>query len=131
MKTLELVKTNFKVVAIDQTSHWSERLQELCGKIETVYLVDCGFVTHCCELTPSYDLTPLYYIIDKDVSEEIQEEVMNEIGKEENQYFHVTFINSLKSVNVNNNIEVEDSECDEYKEHFAEVEEYVRCNHQI
>ena len=132
METIELVGTNFKVVAIDQTRHWDEQLQKLAGKIEAVYLVDCAFVTHCCELTPSYALTPLYYIAEEEVSDNIKEIIDAELSNEdETQYFHLTFINSLKTIKVDNNIEVENSECEEYKEHFAEMLEYVKCNHQI
>ena len=132
METTELVKTNFKVVAIDQTHHWNEKVQKLAGKIETVYLVDCAFVTHCCELTPSYALTPLYYVTEESVSDKVKDIIDAELGNEdETQYFHLTFINSLKKVNVDNDIEVDDSECEEYKEHFAEMLEYVKCNHQI
>ena len=132
MDTPILNKSNFKVVAIDQTKYWNERLKDLCGTIQTVYLVDCSVVTYCCEINPSYALTPLYYIIDKDVSDEVHEEVMNELANEEEvQYFKIPFINSLKSVEVNNDIEFEKSESEEYKEHFEEILEYVKCNHQI
>ena len=44
---------DIKVVAIDETHHWREDIQEAAGKIYRLYLVDFSTKTHIAEWTPS------------------------------------------------------------------------------
>lgn len=133
METTEKNKTLFKVVAIDETQYWDEALQQRCGTISTVYLFDAGVVNYCCSPVAMYALTPLYYITDKDIDDNTAEILQNTFNEVETEirYFTVTDINKMKTVDVNNNIEFDTSESEEYREHFDELEEYCKCNHQI
>lgn len=49
----------FKYVKIDETKFWNEKLVRELGpgaKLIATYVFNAAEVTHCCELTPSYDL---------------------------------------------------------------------------
>lgn len=137
METTTKSKTLFKVIALDETKHWKDDIASLCGKIETVYLYDAGVVTYPCSLTACYALTPLYYITENETDDSMDELLMNTFNEVETQvrYIAVTDIHKLeKKVEcefVGHDIEVDDFDSEEYREHFAEVEEYCKCNHQI
>lgn len=130
-------KTLFKVIAIDETEHWDSNIASLCGKIKTVYLYDAGVVTYCCSLVACYALTPLYYITENEVDDNMDELLLNTFNETETQvkYVAVTDINKLEEVTesefVGQDIEVDDFDGEEYRAQFAEVEEYCKCNHQI
>lgn len=126
----ETLKTDFRVVAIDETRHWSKDIQKACGTIKTVYLFDKSVITNCCEITPSYALTPLYYIAENDISDEMHETLQNELT-DEVSYFHCSVIDELETETPENNIEFESSESEEYTEHFDEMFEYCNGNHLI
>jgi len=126
----EVLKTDFRVVAIDETRHWSKEIQEACGTIETVYLYDSSVRVNCCELTPSYALTPLYFNTENEISDEMHEKLHNELS-DEISYFHCRVIDELESETTENNIDFESSESEEYVEHFEEMREYCNGNHLI
>ena len=131
MKTSELIKSDIRVVAIDETRHWDEAIQKACGTIKTVYMYDSSVQTRCCEVTPSYYLTPLYYVIENEVSDEVYEMVNENLANEEPIYMHCGVVDGLESVSTKNNFEFESSEDEEYKEQFEEVREYLNGNHLI
>ena len=135
METKTAYITDIHVVAIDETAHWTDKkLVKKCGKISTVYMFDKSVTTNCCELTPSYELTPLYYITEKQVSDEIHEELQDIFWKTETEprYFHCNGIDKMKTVKCNQSeFEFETADSDEYKEHFEEMKEYLNGNHLI
>jgi hypothetical protein len=137
METTTKSKTLFKVIALDETEHWTNDIASLCGKIETVYLYDAGVVTYPCSLTACYALTPLYYITENETDDSMDELLMNTFNEVETEvrYIAVTDIHKLEDKVecefVGHDIEVDDFDGEEYREHFAEVEEYCKCNHQI
>lgn len=55
------VKPNFKVVAIETTEHWSDRVTAL-GKVLEVYFYDANKSVHCCSMTGSAECHFLYCI---------------------------------------------------------------------
>lgn len=134
METKTTYITDIHVVAIDETAHWKEEMVKICGKISTVYMFDKSVVTRCCEATPSYELNPLYYITENEVSDEVYEELMNTFNQVEDEprYFHCSGIDTMKTVKcTQSEFEFEDSDTDEYKEHFEQMREYLNGNHLI
>ena len=131
METLELIKSDIRVVAIDETRHWTEELQKVCGTIKTVYMYESSVVTRLCEPTPSYYLTPLYYVIENEVSDEVWEKVNENLVHEEPKYMHCRVVDDLESISSEQELEFESSESEEYNSHFEEVREYLNGNHLI
>jgi len=70
------VKPKFALVKLDETAHWSADVQEKVGRIFGVYLVDLNSATHCCEITPSYEL------------HFVESQWTNEIPEDESERFH-------------------------------------------
>jgi hypothetical protein len=124
-----LLKSDIRVVAIDETRHWSQDIQDACGKIETVYMYDSAVQTHCCEITPSYELTPLYYVTEKEISDELFDSMRNEEMNE--IYMHCRVVDELESISSEQGFDFESSEDDEYKEEFESARDYLNGNHLI
>ena len=122
-----LLTTEFRVVAIDETRYWSEEIQKACGTIKAVYMYDSSVTTNLCEITPSYELTPLYYITENDISDELHGEMASE--DMESIYMHCNVVDDLESIETENGFDFESSEDEEYKDGFEEVREYLNCNH--
>jgi len=105
----------YKAVAIDETKHWVDSISKSAGKIFCVCIYNSEEVTHCCEITPSYYLIPIYSYCENEVSEEIKEEIIcNDIL--EPFYVHCSSIDSMQNVDAGN-FETED-----------EAHEQNRCN---
>jgi hypothetical protein len=47
------------ILLLDETEYWRSDIQKACKKIFGVYLYSPDEVTHCCELTPSYECHPM------------------------------------------------------------------------
>jgi hypothetical protein len=47
-------RNRFVAIAIDETEYWSEEIQQIAGKIESVYLVNLKMPTHLCEFAISF-----------------------------------------------------------------------------
>jgi len=124
-----LLKSEIRVIAIDETRHWSKEIQEACGKIETVYMYDSSVTTNLCEITPSYELTPLYYVTENEISDELHSDMMQE--DMEPMYMHCNVVDDLESLASSQEFDFESSEDEEYKENFEEAREYLNCNHLI
>ncbi len=131
MENATLINSDIKVVAIDETHQWDKSIQEVCGTIKTVYMFESSVVTHCCELTPSYYLTPLYYVIENEVSDEVFDTVNDNLVNEEPMYMHCRVVDELETIDSEQEFDFESSESEEYKEYFEEVREYLNCNHLV
>ena len=124
------ISTDFRVILIDETEHWTDELKEICGTISTAYLYDNAVDVYCAELTPSKELTPLYYVIGNEVSDEVRELVEESFGQEE-----IRYVKLLPEVDRNEakqptcNFEFTDARSEEYREEFDEIEEACKCNH--
>ena len=129
METPTLLKSDIRVIAIDETRFWKKEIQDACGKIETVYMYDSSVTTNLCEITPSYELTPLYYVTEKEISDELfdsmRSEEMNEI------YMHCNVVDELESISSSQGFDFESYGSDEYKEELESAREYLNGNHLI
>ena len=128
METTDILKSDIRVVAIDE-NYWTEEIAKACGNIQCVYIYDASVQIRLCEVTPSYELIPLYYITENEISDELHSQMMNE--DMDVMYVHCYQVDKMESISANNDIEFESSDSEEYKEHFEEVKEYVNCNHLI
>jgi len=131
MGTIEQKTSDIRVVAIDETRHWDRAIQSVCGKIQTIYMYDSSVQTHCCELTPSYELTPLYYVIENEVSDSARETVDENLASEEPIYMHCNVVDEMETISSEQGFDFDSSEDDEYKDSFEETREYLNCNHLI
>lgn len=131
--------TDFKVVEIDETQHWSDAIKSKVSKIFTVYLYDASVVTNCCEVTPSYELTPLYYSVefpensDEKENKEVQEAIDREFPNQSVEYMHCSFVEAQEhapdaSVKYRNK-RIVGRTSQFYNDHFENTREYLCCNH--
>jgi hypothetical protein len=49
-----MIAPDYRVIAIDETSNWDEKIVAITGRIAGVYVVNFAEVTHLCSLTGSY-----------------------------------------------------------------------------
>ncbi len=131
-------KTDIQIVLVDETYGWSDKIKNQVGKIYTAYIYDKSVATHCCEITPSYELVPLYYsteFAEHKYSEAVEEEIQNEFHNAEPIYMHCSAVEKLEHANVNHfknmNKMFVGRESDAYKKFMADNEEYFKCNHAI
>lgn len=128
-------KTKFRVVELDESDGWNEDiLKAVGGKITTVYLYDEGIKTHCCELTPSYYLIPLYHLTPnfplEDNNEDREHSRMEVDGYIEMKPIYVHCGNITPS---NIDISYLDKKYKKpygkrYNKILDEVEDYLKCN---
>ena len=126
------MKTDLKLVKIDVTHNWNEDyLKEInSGKVYDICLYDSNQVTHCCEITPSYWLVPLYSETENHLEDEQWEDFMNN-NTLDPFYNHCSATETLNHIDDLSecNFEYEKSEDEkEYFEQFEEVEDDLRCN---
>lgn len=81
--------TTFRVVEIDQTSHWVDYIAKY-GPIYGLFFYDPNQVTYLCEMTPSHYL---YWIedfsdFDGEVPEDIQDDIFTGATDDQNIYIH-------------------------------------------
>lgn len=66
-----------KLVILDQTQNWRDDIVALAGgQIFQTYLFDADEQTYCCELTPSYELHPLYSTPVKYIKDDVAREAL-------------------------------------------------------
>jgi hypothetical protein len=90
---------NFKVVVLDETSNWSDKMvKKAGGKIFASYLYDSAQAVNLCELTPSYNLCHLF---STPLVDDEQHSVQDLIGEEDShcanndKYIHCCSIDAL------------------------------------
>lgn len=93
------VLPHFKIVVMDETEYWSADFKERAGKIFRAYLFDSTRHVHCCEVTPSYELYPLYSTPLKGDDDEgnFSAEINTEEAKNgfDVRYYHVRVIDGM------------------------------------
>ena len=117
--------------------YWSSEIRHQVGKVYCVYLYDKSVVTHCAELTPSYELRPLYYttgLATHQIDESIDEMIQNEFANEQDvKYMHCSEVLRHEHYPMEKmlalNKDVEGRDTDEYKELVESTIEYFKCNH--
>lgn len=126
------IATHFKVVAIDETHFWSDRIQKEAGKIEQVYLYDESTCVNMCEITPSFRLIPLYFITENQISDELHEEMMGEPSEE--TYVHVNQLKGNDLMDLRKfglNFRYTNVESQHYRDGEERTVEYLTCNHPL
>jgi hypothetical protein len=85
----------FGVVAIDETSDWSEKYRQSCGRIFTVYFYCLDEETHCCSVTGCYFLIPIDLFCEKEISEELRDEMEAAMSSNDSIYVACNKIDAL------------------------------------
>jgi len=131
------IKPKFRVVAIDETEHWSDDIKAQ-GKVWGVYLVDMNRYTYCCELTPSLELHFLYYVAipkkrtkDRKVADDFQDLV-----DENYPHSDTSYVGTNQKFSRIRKVDLTESDkktlADEgYEVLHKDVVEYLRANHYI
>ena len=142
MKTTAIKKrstlTDIQIIEIDQTYAWSDKIKEQVDKIFTVYLYDKSVTTNCAELTPSYELHPLYYNVTykptQERNEELEDEIDDEFSEEGEIYMHCHSIDKLTHADMSrmkNNKRFVGRKSPAYDRFIEEIKEYYICYHII
>ncbi|HEC72599.1 MAG: hypothetical protein ACTSW7_00595 [Candidatus Thorarchaeota archaeon] len=98
----------FKAVKIDETRHWNEKFREKFGITEMVgvYVFNPNEATHCCELTPSYELLFVHTQSDWDIelNEDEREEMYDGINDSDTDqdsiYMHCSSVDRMETVDI-------------------------------
>ena len=127
-------RTDFKLVAIDETTHWREDIATACGKIVGVYMYNKNEHTFLCELAPSYSLIHLYSFAEREISDAIEEELMNgDSLSNDATYVHVSLIEQMQTQTAPRNLNgtYYENGGRKYRDIMMIAEEYLKCNRQI
>ena len=118
---------DFRLIALDETRGW--HLPEHEGtyeRIETVYLYDANRPVHLCEITPSYELFPLYcHAVGESVPEELEELMLSDIDAYDPTYMHCSAVDRMVKILCN---PIGDDYEDDYETIQERYEEHYRCN---
>ena len=92
-----VVLPQFRLRIVDVTKHCSDEFKALAGKVKQVFIFDANRHVHCCEITPSYEMEPLYltaknYHDDEKLNDKLGEMLM-ENNAEDAEYHHVHNVN--------------------------------------
>lgn len=124
---MSAMQTDFCLYKQDETQYWTKDVTREAVKVYAVYLINRNSCTYCCEITPSYEATILYYYTDEHVSDEVDELIRDATDQGEVSYFHVGgFTDHDFTVLSPCNSEYKTEE--EYRELMEEVIEGERCN---
>lgn len=122
---------DIQLIAIDETRHWSKDVVQLAGDVFRVYAYDANRVTHCCEVTPSYELYPVVLEASNCPASEDKRERLDEMLRSVQQdpiYMHCRSVD-LMSRKFRRPYHVIDRLLDDtYDEQFERVLEEIRCN---
>lgn len=95
----------FRVLLLDETENWQEDIVKAAGgQILGVYLYNPNSVTHCCELTPSFDLifmnsVPLEYPEDETARDVLQMDLLEGNAQcESDIYMHCHDVDKLPHI---------------------------------
>lgn len=91
------MRINF--VKIEETLDWVESIQKVAGKLYGVYAYNPRVVTHCCEITPSYECIRVDTVTENFVDDDTFGDILQWQGDGEVSYFHTSFIDSIKKPN--------------------------------
>lgn len=125
----EKVKPHFRIFVRNESGLWTKEFVERAGgAIYRAYLYDATLVVHCCEITPSYQLIPLYttpFVSDDEgkIDEEIRLAEDDEVI-----YIHCHVLNLQPADNFYDCGAWEQEEDETYDQLVERVEEHYRCN---
>ena len=95
IETQAPVLPHFKVVVLNETEYWSDEIRARAGLIYQAYLFDANRHVHCCEITPSYELYPLYATPQNDDDDGTIATELATAGDSEVTYMHVRRLDKL------------------------------------
>lgn len=122
-------RSNWKIVAIEQTSYWNPEIVEKTGRLFGTFLFDASRQVHCCELTPSYEMHFIETLAENMIDDETDAMIRDAdiVGQNEVEYWHCHSVDSWPADHfVVLGPNDDDYETDE--EELEEMLEYVRCN---
>ena len=79
----------FGLFAVDITRDLGEECLEKFGRVFEISISDC-MATNCCELPLSYYLEPVEYQAEKELDDDLHEELLALLIHAEGGYYHVT-----------------------------------------
>lgn len=100
---------NFRVVKINDTQAWNEKFRRNyhIKNIFSVYVFNPNEATHCCELTPSYELNFVHSDVECeiDLDEDMREEMWEEVSQgdcycDPISYMHCSSIDRMKTIDI-------------------------------
>ena len=108
------MKTQWTVIAIDETRYWSEDIVAKAGRLYGIYLYDANRHVYCCEITPSYELELIETVWTHNTqNERLQMDVLE--GDAQNEkvcYYHCSGVNhwddKWKQTLTNHDVEYEE-----------------------
>ncbi|MGF6603989.1 hypothetical protein P3T23_008744 [Paraburkholderia sp. GAS448] len=122
---------DIQLVVIDETRYYSDDVLYLAGKVFQVYAYDANRVTHCCEVTPSYQLHPVATQALNCPESEEEREKIDEMLRSELQdviYMHCRTV-EVMSDKYRRAHHMIDRDLDEtYDKQLESVLEHIRCN---
>ena len=92
------------IVYLDETGDWGEEIIKRTGRILTVYVYNKHEVTYACEITPSYWLVPVGFVVQHDVPDEggcegtLEDDLRRALSDMEGMYMHCSDIDGLPAV---------------------------------
>lgn len=96
------MKRKFVLIKLDETKYWNKgTVLVKVGRIFGLYAADLSSITHCCELTPSYELNFVKSECKCDYTDEVDWELIDDYiitGNAERElvsYVHCSSINAL------------------------------------
>lgn len=137
---------DLRIVVVDETPIWSSDVVDRAGKVYCTYAYDAQRVTHACEITPSFEMTPLYstplrYLEDEAKREALEEDLRDGQARagDDVQYMHSRRAEAMPSTHVMAwGCEAIDPEEwlrsatagpeDSYRMQFDALVEQLRCN---
>ena len=127
------------ILLLDETEYWRSDIQKACKKIFGVYLYSPDEVTHCCELTPSYECYRTFSIAQRlPYNPEKREEMYDNLasgdanGSRDVKYFRCSDIDKFPTLNrIDRKLQPEVILYDTYEEgefDWDDIEEQYICN---
>ncbi|MEI6487729.1 MAG: hypothetical protein WCP52_02135 [Bacteroidota bacterium] len=127
-------RTDFRLVSIEETRNWRGDIANACGRIYGVYMYNANEHIYPCELAPSYSLISLYSYSEKEIIDEIAEEIMNGNSLcNDVTYVHVSEVDKLntQAAPANLNGVYYKSGGRKYRNIMEFSETYLKCNRQV
>lgn len=118
------METDFRLVTIDTTEHWTPEIIEVSGRIFQTYLVDSNLHTHICSTTPMLWLHYIGWFCENEVDDDLWSEIYA-AASEHGDYYNLSVLtNSDKP----KSLDFDYANDEEYEEELADVLEYCQCN---
>lgn len=85
-----------RLCAIEETGFWSKDVQKRAGRLFAVYVYDETRVTHCCEITPSFELNLIGTVSTEPMDDELWEDInTGDRQNEQVRYVHCAALPKL------------------------------------